>query len=68
MASDKIHEFGYVTVTCAITGQVLSCQEYNLVNFLYEPSDIVNGTQLGEYVDLADPSDGAGFTIKVVPT
>ena len=57
-----------MTVTCAISGQVLSCQEYNLVNFLYEPSNIVNGTQLGEYVDLADPSDGAGFTIKVEPT
>ena len=64
----ELNTYGYVSVTCAISGTVFTCQWYNLVLFFYEPSDVVNGTDIGGYVDLGDPSDGTGFNMSVVYT
>ena len=65
---DDLDEWGFVTATCAIAGGVLSCQWGPLVDFLYTPSKVENGTQVGEYVLLALDGDGTPFTIRVVPT
>ena len=65
---DHLGEYGFVTATCAIAGGILSCQWGPLVDFLYTPSNVENGTQVGEYVLLALVEDGTPFTIRVVPT
>lgn len=65
---DHLGEYGFVTATCAIAGGVLSCQWGPLVEFLYGPSNIENGTQVGEYVFLGLVGDIVPFTIRVVPT
>lgn len=65
---DDLDEWGFVTIPCAITGGVLSCSYGPLVDFLYSPSKIQDGKQVGEYALLALPSDGSPFTIRVVPT
>ena len=65
---DDLDEYGFVTATCAIASGVLSCQWGPLVDFLYGPSDIENGTQVGEYVFLGLVGDVSPFTIRVVPT
>ena len=65
---DHLDLYGFVTATCAITGGVLSCQWGPLVDFFYTPSNVENGTQIGEYVLLGLVEDGTPFTIRVVPT
>ena len=65
---DHLDEYGYVSATCAITSDVLSCQWGPLVDFFYLPSNIENGTQVGEYVLLGLVGDDTPFTIRVVPT
>ena len=65
---NDLDEWGFVTATCAITGGVLSCSWGPLVDFLYVPSDVENGKQVGEYALLGLPGDQIPLTIKVVPT
>ena len=65
---DDLDEYGYVSATCAISSGVLSCQWGPLVDFYYQPSNIENGTQVGEYVLLGLVGDATPFTIRVVPT
>ena len=65
---DSLDAYGFVTATCAIAGGVLSCQWGPLVDFFYTPSNVENGTQVGEYVRLGLVGDDTPFTIRVVPT
>ena len=65
---NHLGEYGFVRTTCAIAGGILSCQWGPLVDFYYQSSNIVNGTQVGEYVLLGLVGDITPFTIRVVPT
>ena len=65
---NHLSEYGFVRATCAIAGGFLSCQWGPLVDFYYQPSNVVNGTQVGEYVLLGLVGDITPFTIRVVPT
>ena len=63
------NDYGMVTATCAIDAKsaVLTCEWYTLVDFYYNDSDVVNGTQEGEILLLGVAGDSTPFTIKVVP-
>ena len=65
---DDLDRYGFVAATCAIANAVLSCQWGPLVNFYYDPSNVQNGKQVGDYVVLGLVGDGTPFTIRVVPT
>lgn len=60
--------WGFVAATCAIAKGVLSCQWGPLVVFYYGGPEVVNGTQVGDYVALGLPGDSTPITIRVVQT
>ena len=64
---DDLDEWGLVAVTCAIADRVLTCQWGPLVVFYFEPSDVVDGKQIGEILEIGIVEDGTPFTIQVVP-
>lgn len=66
---EYVNRYDLVTATCAIAADaVLTCQWGPLVDFYYDDSNIVNGTQVGEIVDLGVAGESIPFTIKVIPT
>ncbi len=65
--SEDLDEWGLVAVTCAIANRVLTCQWGPLVVFYFEPSDVVDGKQTGETLEIGVVGDGTPFTIQVVP-
>lgn len=68
-APADLDEYGFVVATCSIASGVLSCVWGPLNVFLLNPSDVVNGTQTGDTVDLGLPGDCCNpFTMQVVPT
>lgn len=71
-APEDLDEWGFVVTNCTIANKVLSCQWGPLVDFYYTPSNVENGTQVGEYVLIGlPPGNGMSstpFTIQVVPT
>ena len=66
-APADLDEYGFVVANCTVASEVLSCQWGPLDVFLFTPSNVVNGTQTGEIVQLGLAIDGTPFTIKVVP-
>ncbi len=54
-------------MTCAIANRILTCQWGPLVVFYFEPSDVVDGKQTGETLEIGVVGDGTPFTIQVVP-
>ena len=67
-APADLGEYGFVAVTCSISSGVLSCVFGSLNMFYLNPSNVVNGTQTGETVDLGLQGDSTPFTIQTVPT
>ena len=67
-APADLGEWGLVAVTCQIAKGVLTCQWGPLVEFYFDPSNVVNGTQVGEILELGVVGDSTPFTIEVVPT
>lgn len=66
-APEGLDKWGLVAVTCQIANRVLTCQWGPLVVFYFEPSNVVNGTQVGETLDIGVVGDYTPFTIQVVP-
>lgn len=67
-APADLGRWGFVAATCAIAKGVLSCQWGPLTVFYYVSPEVVNGTQVGDEVDLGLPGDSTPFTMRVVPT
>lgn len=69
--SAEFDETGNVACTCQTAKKILTCQCNSLNTFYLQPSDIVNGTQDGNTVDIGPAGDTGGgtvFTLQVVPT